>query len=320
MGRLQHMEYLDKMNAIKQNIESVIVGKSDTITLILTALLAKGHVLLEDMPGTGKTILAKSLAASIDGSYKRVQFTPDLLPSDVTGLNIFNQKQQDFEFKAGPVFSNIFLADEINRATPRTQSCLLEAMAEQQVTTDGVSRSLSSPFFLIATENPVETVGTFPLPEAQLDRFSMRLSLGVPTEDEELAILQRFMHKNPLTELSPVCALSDILNAQNEVENIYIHEDVQKYMVSLVQATRNHEQVIMGVTPRGTLSLMRLSQAYAYLQGRNYVIPEDVKRLAIPCFAHRILTFAGAGASDLSNTIIESITATVPVPTETFSR
>lgn len=309
-----------KIIALKDNMERVIVGKSDTITLLLTALLAKGHVLLEDMPGTGKTMLAKSLATSINGTYKRVQFTPDLLPSDVTGLNVFNQKKLEFEFLPGPVFTNIFLADEINRATPRTQSCLLEAMAEEQVTTDGITRKLPDPFFLIATENPIETAGTFPLPEAQLDRFAMRLSLGLPTETEELCILDRFLSKNPLDTLQPVCSLADITAARQEVMQIFIHEDVKKYIVSIVQATRNHDQLVMGVTPRGTLALMRLSQAYAYLHKRSYVIPEDVKHLAKPCFVHRILTFHGAGVTELASSIMEDIISTVPVPTENFVR
>lgn len=309
-----------KIIALKDNMERVIVGKSDTITLLLTALLAKGHVLLEDMPGTGKTMLAKSLAASINGTYKRVQFTPDLLPSDVTGLNVFNQKNLEFEFLPGPVFTNIFLADEINRATPRTQSCLLEAMAEEQVTTDGITRKLPDPFFLIATENPIETAGTFPLPEAQLDRFAMRLSLGLPTETEELCILNRFLSKNPLDTLQPVCSLADITAARQDVMQIFIHEDVKKYIVSIVQATRNHDQLVMGATPRGTLALMRLSQAYAYLHKRSYVIPEDVKHLAKPCFVHRILTFHGAGVTELAFSIMEDIISTVPVPTENFAR
>lgn len=287
---------------------------------MLTALLAKGHVLLEDMPGTGKTMLAKSLAASINGTYKRVQFTPDLLPSDVTGLNVFNQKNLEFEFLSGPVFTNIFLADEINRATPRTQSCLLEAMAEEQVTTDGITRKLPDPFFLIATENPIETAGTFPLPEAQLDRFAMRLSLGLPTETEELCILNRFLSQNPLDTLQPVCSLADIIAARQDVMQIFIHEDVKKYIVSIVQATRNHDQLVMGATPRGTLALMRLSQAYAYLHKRSYVIPEDVKHLAKPCFVHRILTFHGAGVTELASSIMEDIISTVPVPTENFAR
>ena len=308
-----------KITALKDNMERVIIGKSDTITLILTALLAKGHVLLEDTPGTGKTMLAKALAASIDGSYRRVQFTPDLLPSDVTGLNIFNQKKQEFEFMPGPIFANILLADEINRATPRTQSCLLEAMAEGQVTTDGTTRKLQEPFFLIATENPIETTGTFPLPEAQLDRFALRLSLGLPSQEEELAILNRFLTENPLDTLAPVCTLSDITAAQQNVTQIFIHEDVKKYIVSLVHATRSHEQLSLGATPRGTLMLMRLSQAYAYLNGRSYVMPEDVKYLAVPCFSHRILTFGGAQASGLALSVMEEIISSVPVPTENFT-
>ncbi len=308
------------LEKIQHNIQTVIIGKNDKIKLLLAALLAKGHVLLEDTPGTGKTMLAKALAASINGSYKRVQFTPDLLPSDVTGINIYNQKKQEFEFIAGPVFTNILLADELNRATPRTQSCLLEAMAERQVTTDGTTRPLPQPFFMIATENPMETTGTFPLPEAQLDRFDIKLSLGFPSEEEEMQIINRHLSGNPLTELSPVCQLEDIETLQKQAEEIYIHDDIKKYVLQLIQATRHHEQIALGINPRGMLSLLRLAQAYALLNNRSYVIPEDIKYLVKPCLAHRLLSLNGAGGYTYALSLLDHIMSTVPVPTEEFKQ
>lgn len=316
------MEQVDitKLTALEHNIKEIIIGKDNEIKLLLTALLAQGHVLLEDTPGTGKTMLAKALAASIDGTYKRVQFTPDLLPSDVTGINIYNQKKQEFEFIPGPIFTNILLADEINRATPRTQSCLLEAMAEEQVTIDGVTRTLQAPFFLIATENPIETAGTFPLPEAQLDRFAMKISMGFPTAEEELLILERYQLDNPLTKLEPVCSLSDITAYQKQVTEIFIHEDVKNYLVQIILATRQHEQIALGINPRGTLSLMRCVQAYALLHGRSYVIPEDIKTLALPCLCHRLLSFHNTGSQAFAKSIMEEIISSVPVPTEEFGQ
>lgn len=304
---------------IISNIEKVIIGKNTQIKLVLTALLAKGHVLIEDTPGTGKTKMAKALAASIDGTFKRVQFTPDLLPSDVTGLNIYNQKSQEFEFMKGPIFTNILLGDEINRATPRTQSCLLEAMAERQVTIDGTTRKLEEPFFLIATENPVETTGTFPLPEAQLDRFDIKIAMGFPSEEEELELLNRYLSKDPEKELSPVCNLQDITSLQESVCNIYIHDDIKKYIIALVNATSFHEQISLGINPRGLLSLAHLSQAYAYINGRNYVIPDDVKNLVKPCFSHRLMSLSGINQKALIENALNNILESTPVPTEDFS-
>lgn len=303
---------------IKENINKVIIGKSETIDYIITAIIAGGHVLLEDTPGTGKTVLAKSLAKSIDGTFNRIQFTPDLLPSDVTGLNIFNQETHSFEFVEGPVFSNILLADEVNRATPRTQSSLLECMEEKQVTVDGETRILDKPFLVIATENPIETAGTFTLPEAQLDRFMMQLSMGFPTPDEELAIIERFIASNPIGELAPVCTKDDIYNMGIAAKNVYVDKSVRKYIVDIINATRNNSSISSGISPRGTLALLKAVQVYAAINGRDYVIPEDVKALAVPVLAHRIISYTNIAKNSNKASIINGILDTVPVPTENF--
>ena len=278
---------------IKENMKKVIIGKDEVMDRILTALLSGGHVLLEDLPGTGKTVLAKSLAKSMNGEFRRVQFTPDLLPSDVTGLHYFNQREGEFQFREGPVFTQILLADEINRATPRTQSSLLECMEERQVTIDGETRKLDEVFFVIATQNPIESSGTFPLPEAQMDRFFMKLSMGFPSKEEELAILDRFQLAEPLKTLEPVCTREEILEAMEEIRKIYVHPEIKKYLVDIAEASRQDGELLSGVSPRGTLALFKGIRAYAWLKGRDYVVPEDVKALAVPVLAHR----SGAGGS-----------------------
>lgn len=309
-----------KIDTIKENMNKVIIGKGHLIELILTSLIAEGHVLLEDVPGTGKTVMAKTLARSFDSEFSRIQFTPDLLPSDITGLNYYNQKEGEFRFRQGPVFCNILLADEINRATPRTQSSLLECMEEHQITIDGETRHLADPFFVIATQNPIETSGTFPLPEAQLDRFLMQLSMGLPTAEEELAIMNRFLTGTPFETLSSVCSRDDLLELQKDYKTIYIHPLLMDYIVRLVQATRESTEVIMGISPRGTLALLRAVRAYAMVQGREYVVPEDIKALLIPVFAHRLVFPAGYASGQTADSFLQKIMNQVDVPTEEWSR
>lgn len=307
-----------KLEQIKSNMEKVMVGKEEVIELLLTCLLAEGNVLLEDVPGTGKTVLAKALAKSVEGNFKRVQFTPDLLPSDVTGIHYFNQKEQEFTFRPGPVFSNILLGDEINRATPRTQSSLLECMEEKQVTVDGITMKLEKPFMVLATQNPVETTGTFPLPEAQMDRFLMKLSVGIPNFQGELLMLERFGQKNPLDELEAVCSGNEIIEMQEKTKEVFIHKHLQNYLLKIVEGTRNHPQVIQGVSPRGTLAFQRAAKAYAFLKGRDFVLPEDIKYLAPFVLGHRMMLRNSYDKKLTGTEIIEEIRGTIPVPTEDF--
>lgn len=305
---------------IKSNISKVIVGKDDLIDLVLVSLFCSGHVLLEDVPGTGKTMLAKSIAKSIDCVFKRIQFTPDLLPSDITGINYYNQKTCEFVFRPGPIFANIILADEINRATPRTQSSLLECMEEKQITVDGDTRTLNSPFFVIATQNPIEIQGTFPLPEAQLDRFFMLLKPGYPSIKESRQILDRFQDSNPFTVIKTVATIHEIIDAQNSFNSVRINGAVKDYIVSIIELTRNHDKIHLGVSPRGSLALLRASQVLAILKGRDFVTPDDVKYLAVPVLTHRVVFKGRSVLSDNSNTIsvISEILNQIPVPIEEF--
>ena len=301
--------------AIQKNIAQVIIGKQDAVELLLVALLSEGHVLLEDVPGVGKTTLAKTLAKSIAGSFSRIQFTPDLLPSDVTGSSLFNQKQQEFEFRPGPIFHQIVLADEINRATPRTQSSLLEAMQEKQVTVDGVTRPLPAPFMTIATQNPIELEGTFPLPEAQLDRFLLQIELGYPTFEQEDEILERYQRQDPLTQVGSVVSGDEIVNYQAQVREIHVNEEVRHYMLNIIRATREHEFTELGVSPRGSLALFRASQALAAIRGRDYVIPSDVQHLAPTLLTHRIHLSAQTRLRGRTPAqIVTDIADSVPVP------
>jgi MoxR-like ATPase len=308
-------------DAVVANVGRVIVGQRDTVELLLVALLSNGHVLIEDVPGTGKTIMARSLARSIGGEFQRIQCTPDLLPGDITGISYFNQKESEFIFRPGPIFAQIVLADEVNRATPRTQSALLEAMAERQVTVERETLVLPSPFLLIATQNPVELEGTFPLPEAQLDRFLMRVRLGYPSLDDERAILRRFRIEEPLNELAPVAAATDLVALAAMVRHVRIAPVVEDYLLEIVRATRNFGGVDLGVSPRGSLALARASQALAAMHGRAYVLPDDVKRLAVPVLAHRLITTVETRVqADASDQIIEEVVQRVAIPVESIAQ
>lgn len=300
----------EKIDALTQNLAQTIVGKAEAIRLVLVALLAGGHALLEDVPGVGKTLLAKSLARSLDGRFQRLQCTPDLLPTDITGTNIWNPKTGEFSFLPGPVFANVLLADEINRATPRTQSALLEVMEEHQVTVDGVSRQVPLPFFVIATQNPIEYQGTFPLPEAQMDRFMLSLSLGYPTEAEELQMLQSLQHGVQVADLQPCITLAEVAELRQICSQVRIETSLQKYILELVRATRQDEEITLGVSPRGTLALQRASQALAFLLRRDYVTPDDVKFIVPYVLCHRLIPRGGRNAK----TVVERLLRSVPIP------
>ena len=300
---------------IRANVGEVIVGADQTVNLVLVALLAGGHVLLEDVPGTGKTTMARAFAASIGGTFRRIQFTPDLMPSDVLGINFYSQKSGEFEFRSGPLLANVVLADEVNRATPRTQSALLEAMEERTITVDGETRALPRPFMVLATQNPVELEGTFPLPEAQLDRFLLRLQVGYPDAEGELAILRRFEDASPLNDLKPVVQAEELVALSARLPGVHVEDAVAKYAVALVRATRDHAAFDLGASPRATLALFRAARAYAAIDGRDYVRPDDLKILAQPVLGHRLLLSSntrlrGRTADD----VLDEILAEVPVP------
>jgi MoxR-like ATPase len=302
--------------SIVDNVARVMVGKEAVVELLLVALFCEGHVLLEDVPGIGKTTLAKTLALSLGCTFRRIQFTPDLLPSDITGVSVFNQKRDDFEFRPGPVMTQVLLADEINRAGPRTQSALLEAMQERQVTVDGVTRALPRPFLVMATQNPIELAGTFPLPEAQIDRFLMRVNLGYPNHEEEREILRRFRVADPLLQINAVVSSEEIEKARKTCRQVFVHPAVEDYMLNITRASRNDETIALGVSPRGSLALYYASQALAAIRGRDYVTPDDVKHLVQPVLAHRLslspdARLRGRSSEDVLATLIDSVA--VPV-------
>ncbi|BAY16495.1 methanol dehydrogenase regulatory protein [Nostoc sp. HK-01] len=300
----------EQIEALTQNLAHTIVGKTEAIRLVLVALLSGGHALLEDVPGVGKTLLAKSLARSLDGKFQRLQCTPDLLPTDITGTNIWNPKTGEFTFLPGPVFANVLLADEINRATPRTQSALLEVMEENQVTVDGVSRTVPQPFFVIATQNPIEYQGTFPLPEAQMDRFMLSLSLGYPSAQEELQMLQNLQQRANATQLQPCISLAELQQLRQICSQVKVESSLQEYILELVRATRHDEEITLGVSPRGTVALQKATQALAFISGRDYAIPDDVKFLVPYVLCHRLIPRGGRNA----RTIVERLLRSLPIP------
>ncbi|MGC8780468.1 MAG: AAA family ATPase [Anaerolineae bacterium] len=298
-----------------ENVERVIVGKRREVQMTLIALLCEGHLLIEDVPGVGKTMLARSIAKSIGCSFRRIQFTPDMLPSDVTGVSMFNQKTREFEFRPGPVMAQIVLADEINRATPKTQSALLEAMEERQITVDGVTYPMERPFLVLATQNPIEYEGTFPLPEAQIDRFMMRVSLGYPSSADEMRILELQREHHPLEDIGQVVTAAELMAAQAAVKQVYVDDLIKEYIVDLATASRRHPDVYLGVSPRGSLALFKAARARAALEGRSYVIPDDVKALLVATFAHRLIISPSARLKNVeARAVVEQIAASVPVP------
>ena len=307
----------DTIKHIIENMSKVMVAKSEVLELAVVAVLCEGHILIEDVPGTGKTTLAKALARSLGCSFRRIQCTPDLLPSDITGIHFFNQKKSEFEFRPGPVISNIVLVDEINRATPRTQSSLLECMEERQVTIDGVTMPLPRPFLVIATQNPVELHGTFPLPEAQLDRFLIKLEIGYPDEEEETVMLDRFKRDNPLDSLPEVTSAAEIMKLKQLAQEVHIEQSVRRYLLAIIRQTRANNEIELGASPRASLALYRAAQALALVKGRDYVIPDDVKRLATPVIVHRLIASTEAYLHNRGKeNLIENILAHTPVPVE----
>ena len=315
---IQDMEHMK--GQLIEHVGNVIVGKAHTVELILTAIIASGHVLLEDVPGTGKTMLAKSIASSLDCTFQRIQFTPDLLPSDLTGIHFYNQKSGDFEFRPGPLFANLVLADEINRATPRTQSSLLECMEERQISIDGSTRQLERPFIVMATQNPIDNQGTFPLPEAQMDRFMMKIHMGYPTDEESVEILRRTVASRYVSDLSSIISREQLLEAQEAYKTVTVNEDLMRYIVQLTEASRKHPELSLGVSPRGAQALLKASQAWAALHGRDYVVPDDIKLLAEPVLAHRLVFRNRIRQQEgLAERIIQQILSETEVPTETLA-
>ncbi|MFD2615868.1 AAA family ATPase [Terrilactibacillus laevilacticus] len=321
MKELKSDEHFQLIEEMIDNIEKVVIGKRETIKLTIMALLAGGHVLLEDIPGVGKTMLVRAIAKSVGAEFKRIQFTPDLLPSDVTGLSIYNQKESQFEFRPGPLMGNIVLADEINRTSPKTQSALLEGMAEGRITVDGETRNLPDPFFVLATQNPIEYEGTYTLPEAQLDRFLMKLSIGYPSPEDELEILSRMIGKEPVNEIEAVMTINQLRELIQHVETIYVSESIKRYIVSIVTATRNHPLIRLGISPRGTLGILKAAQACALLEQRDFIVPDDVKKIAPYVMGHRMVlspeaTYSQTRAEDITREIIEKIN--IPVISKEF--
>ncbi|MCM3131441.1 MoxR family ATPase [Paenibacillus polysaccharolyticus] len=316
-----NIQDMERMNGqLIEHVGKVIVGKAHTVELILTAIVASGHVLLEDVPGTGKTMIAKSMASSLDCTFQRIQFTPDLLPSDLTGIHFYNQKSGDFEFRPGPLFANLVLADEINRATPRTQSSLLECMEERQISIDGSTRQLERPFIVIATQNPIDNQGTFPLPEAQMDRFMMKIRMGYPSGEESIEILRRTVASRSVDDLSSIISREQLLTAQDTYKTVNVNEDLLHYIVQVTEATRKHPELSLGVSPRGAQALLKASQAWAALHGRDYVVPDDIKLLAEPVLAHRLVFRNRIRQQEgLAELIIQQVLNEIEVPTETLT-
>jgi MoxR-like ATPase len=308
-------KYIDFKEKVVKNVSKVIVGKEKIIELIAVSFICGGHVLIEDVPGLGKTLMVKAFAKTIGGSFKRIQFTPDLLPSDLTGINFYNQKKGEFEFRPGPLFANIILADEINRATPRTQSSLLEAMEEKQVTVDGVTRKLPDPFMVLATQNPVETYGTFPLPEAELDRFFMRIKIGYPSREEEIEIINRNKKKDMLEDIDTIVNTDEVNYLKENFINVKASKEVMDYLLDIVEATRKSESILLGVSPRGSVALFKASQVYALFNGRDYIIPEDIKYLAPFILNHRIITIGASKSKDIYE-VINNLLENIKVPVE----
>lgn len=315
------MKAFELVNKVKENIMRVFVGSDAPVELLIAALLADGHVLIEDVPGSGKTVLAKSFAKSMDCSFRRIQFTPDLLPADITGVRFFDMKSSEFRFIKGPAFANIVLADEINRATPKTQAGLLECMEEHQITVEGETYSLYEPFMVIATQNPVESLGVFPLPEAQLDRFMMKLSLGYPTREQSVGILGRFEKDDPLRTLSPVATAEDVISARREVTGYFVHPDLLDYISAITEATRYKNGIILGAGTRAAVALLRVSKALAAVNGRNYVLPDDIKTAAVPVLAHRlVLRTSLTDGRGTAEALVSEILEQIPVPSEDFEK